>query len=439
MNAQTMANLGAQQAWLTKTRNPSTFAWLVAIFAALVQAQDVLGFLDPCRGVVGCSSAVALTTVLSATSLVSIVIASSFIYRDIANLFARNIANIAYIFLVVISISWSINPDVTFQRVIGCIMSMLVAAYFSVRFGEKDRMKVFSLFFAISAIGSLLLVAAYPEQGTLDGDLMGLYLSKNVLGHTMAMAILIELYLLVLDNWRPIWRFGLLSTYLTLLILSHSLTSLICGAFYLAGTAVYIIGRRDKLMAIIVAITLGLPLLFLQLGLLYNADLLLSFFGKDPSITGRADIWLESLDLIKQKPLLGWGYMATWRLDDLQFALIMERLQWPTPNAHSAYIDVTLQLGAVGLGLLLTIIAIASRRALACLRMGVPLGWFSLMLLVGALTYSIVETGLGQNQSIDWLLVNVFNFSCGLTLASLHRRGFEISYSRFVPSRSYPC
>ena len=42
---------------------------------------------------------------------------------------------------------------------------MLVAAYLSVRFGEKDRMKVFSLFFAISAIGSLLFVAAYPEEG----------------------------------------------------------------------------------------------------------------------------------------------------------------------------------------------------------------------------------------------------------------------------------
>jgi O-antigen ligase len=447
MNAQTMAKSpGYQQAWLSEAGNPSTFAWIVAIFALLVQDQMVLRFLDPCRAEADelCTNSVALTSVLSAASLVSIVIASSFIYRDIANIFARNMANLAYIFLVVLSVAWSIHPDITFQRAIGCILSMLVGAYLSVRFGEKDRMKVFSLFFAISAIGSLLFVAAYPEEGIRYDDsggfaMVGLYSHKNMLGQVMSIAILVELYLLVLGNWRPIWRFGLLSTYLTLLILSQSLTSLICGAFYLAGTAVYIIGRRDKLMAIIVAITLGLPLLFLQLGLLYNADLLLSFFGKDPSITGRADIWLESLDLIKQKPLLGWGYMATWSLDDPQFALIRERLQWPIPNAHSAYIDVTLQLGAVGLGLLLTIIAIASRRALACLRMGVPLGWFSLMLLVGALAYSIVETDLGQNQSIGWLLVNVFNFSCGLTLASLHRRGFAISYSRFVPSRSYPC
>ena len=335
MNAQTMAKSpGYQQARLSKARNPSTFAWIVAIFAVLVQNQMVLTFLDPCR--VEVCTGIQTSSVLSAASLVSIVIACSFVYRDIANLFARNMANLAYISLVAISVAWSLHPDITFQKTIGCILSMLAAAYLSVRFGEKDRMKVFSLFFAISAIGSLLFVAAYPEEGIhYEGGVSfvgGLFGNKNALGQAMSLAILVELYLLVLGNWRPIWRFGLLSTYVTLLILSHSLTSLICGAFFLAGTAVYIIGRRDKLMGIIVAITLGLPLLLLQLGLWYNADLLLSFVGKDPTLTGRTDIWLATLDLIKQKPLLGWGYMATWVPTDLQFAEILDSLQWRVPE-----------------------------------------------------------------------------------------------------------
>jgi exopolysaccharide production protein ExoQ len=395
-----------------------------------------LTFLDPCR-LAQCDSA-GLSTVLSTASLVSILIAASFVYREIADLFKRNMANLAYISFAMISVAWSIHPDLTFKRTLGSILSVLVAAYLSVRFGEKDRMKVFSLFFATSAIGSVLFVASYPEVGIHSyGALAGLYLNKNMMGQAMSLAILVELYLLVLGNWRPIWRFGLLSTYVTLLILSHSFTSLICGAFYLAATAAYIIGRRDKLMAIIVAITLGLPLLLLQLGLWYNADLLLSFVGKDPTLTGRTDVWLATLDLIKQKPLLGWGYMATWVPTDLQFAAINDSFQSRVPNAHSSYLEVTLQLGLVGLGLLLTIIAVAWRRALACSRMGVPLGWFSLMLLVGLLAYSIAETGLGLNQSLSWLLVNMFSFSCGLTLASLRRRGsLEISYSRFVPSRT---
>ena len=110
----------------------------------------------------------------------------------------------------------------------------------------------------------------------------------------MAVGIFVELYLLVLGNWRPIWRFGLLSIYLTLLILSQSVTSWLCATFFLAGTAIYIIGKRDKLAGLIAAITLALLLLLLQLGLWYNADLLLAVFGKNPTLTGRTDIWLAN-------------------------------------------------------------------------------------------------------------------------------------------------
>jgi exopolysaccharide production protein ExoQ len=444
-----------KQARLNGARNPSTFAWIVAIFAVAVQGVGAVNalsaFLDPSNlDDLPNLDQDPVNTVCVAVSLVSIAIASSFVYRDIAQLLARNGAVLAYVTLVAISVAWSIHPDLTFRRGVGCILSILVAAYLSVRFGEKDRMKVFSFAFAISAFGSLLFVAAHPDYGIMQkadlaGDWRGVFSHKNTLGAVMAVAIFVELYALVLGNWRPIWRFGLLTIYLTLLILSHSFTSLICAVLYLAGTAVYIVGKGDKLAGLIVAITLGLPLLLLQLGLWYNADLLLSFVGKDASLTGRTDLWFAILDLIKQRPLLGWGYMATWVPNDPQTAAIWEELGWPVPSSHNAFLDVTFELGLVGLGLLLTIIAIAWQRAQACCRREVlPLGWFSLMLIVGAILFSVSESGLGQKQSMYWLLLNVFNFSCGLSLAFLCRRGsFGISYSRFVRSthdtRSYPC
>ena len=84
-----------------------------------------------------------------AASLASIVIASSFVYRDIGQLLARNRAVLAYVTLVVISVAWSIHPDLTFRRSIGAILLILIAAYLTVRFGEKARMRVFSFVFAI--------------------------------------------------------------------------------------------------------------------------------------------------------------------------------------------------------------------------------------------------------------------------------------------------
>ena len=312
------------------------------------------------------------------------------------------------------------HPDITLRRGLGCILTILVAAYLAVQFDEKDRMKLFSFVFAIPAIVSLLRTHGRKRIAKRRECIY----EKNTLGRIMTVAIFVELYLLALGNWRPIWRFGLLSIYLTLLILSHSVTSWLCAMLFLAGTAIYIIGKRDKLAGLIAAITFAWLLLLLQLGLWYNADALLAVVGKNSTLTGRTDIWLANLDLIKQKPLLGWGYMATWVRPMPRPPQFGKNLRGLSRNAHSAYLDVALQLGLVGLGLLLTIIAVAWHRAQACCKRGIlPLGWFSLVFIAGALLYGVSETGLGQNQSIYWLLLNVFNFSCGLKLASLGRRG----------------
>jgi exopolysaccharide production protein ExoQ len=431
---------GRKQGQLSGTRNPSIFAWIVAVFAVGVQfgAFMYINKMGPNGNDLPSLTQDPVNTVCTAASLASILIASIFVYRGIVQLLASNIAVLAYISVVAISVTWSIHPDLTLRRSIGSLLSILVAAYLSVRFGEKDRMKVFSFAFAVSAIGSLLFVAAYPAYGITQDGWRGIFEQKNSLGVIMAVAILVEFYLLVLGNWRPIWRFGLLGVYLMLLILSRSFTSWICSVFYFVGTAVYVIGKGDKLAGLIVAITLGLPLVLLQLGLWYNPELL-TVFGKDPTLTGRTELWQATLDLIKQKPLLGWGYNATWVPTDPQTDVIWAKAGWHAPNAHNAYLDVALQLGLVGLGLLLTIISIAWQRALSCCRRGVlPLGWFSLMLIVGALLFSISETGLGQNQDIYWLLLIVFNFSCGLRLVSLSRRGsFAISYRRIVPKHGF--
>ena len=81
-----------EQEWLSGARNPSTLAWIVAVFAVGVQygsfmyinkmgpdGKDLPDLIqDP------------VNTVCIAASLASIVIASSFVYRDIEQLLARN-------------------------------------------------------------------------------------------------------------------------------------------------------------------------------------------------------------------------------------------------------------------------------------------------------------------------------------------------------------
>ena len=149
-------------------------------------------------------------------------------------------------------------------------------------------MKLFSFVCVIPAIVSLYTIMS---GSCVELAECGRY-QKGTLGELMAVGIFVELYLLVLGNWRPIWRFGLLSIYLTLLILSQSVTNWLIATVFLAGIAIYVIGKRDKLSGLIAATTFASLLLLLQLGLWYNADSLLAVFGKNSTLTGRTDIWL---------------------------------------------------------------------------------------------------------------------------------------------------
>src|SRR5262245_5718247 len=95
-----------EQEWLSGARKPSTLAWIVAVFTVSVQygsfmyinkmgphGNDLPNLLqDP------------VNTVCTAASFSSIVIASIFVYRGIEQLLSRNIAVLAYISLIVLSV-----------------------------------------------------------------------------------------------------------------------------------------------------------------------------------------------------------------------------------------------------------------------------------------------------------------------------------------------
>jgi hypothetical protein len=86
--------------------------------------------------------------------------------------------------------------------------------------------------------------------------------------------------------------------------------------------------------------------------------------------------------------------------------------------------------------LLLAIIIIAWQRGLRCCTQRIlPLGWFSLMFVVGTLLTGVSESGLGENQAIQWVLLNVLSFSCGLSLAR-QRRSTSLANEdhRFLPA-----
>ena len=129
------------------------------------------------------------------------------------------------------------------------------------------------------------------------------------------------------------------------------------------------------------------------------------FLGKSPDMTHRSDIWRKVLSLISQRPLEGWGFTGVWvpgtkPLDKL--VVINGETYY---QAHNAYLDMWLQLGAVGLILFLILLV---RTFIKTWRLGVhhsnPLYLWPMLILVTQLVRGVTESRL-LIQSAMFILI----------------------------------
>jgi O-antigen ligase len=86
----------------------------------------------------------------------------------------------------------------------------------------------------------------------------------------------------------------------------------------------------------------------------------LAFMGREEqteSFSGRTTIWPAVSVFIQQRYWFGHGYDSFWTPYAIEE--ITRECQWPIREAHSAYYETMLHLGAIGLGLLLTTVGVA--------------------------------------------------------------------------------
>jgi len=113
--------------------------------------------------------------------------------------------------------------------------------------------------------------------------------------------------------------------------------------------------------------------------------------GRDPTLTGRTDIWKLVLSM-ERNPLLGTGFESFWlgsRLDKIW------NIYWWHPNeAHNGYIEVYLNLGCMGLVLLAVLFVSGYRNAMSALRRNPNKGNIRLAYFVVTVVYNFTESAV---------------------------------------------
>lgn len=319
-----------------------------------------------------------------------------------------------FLILAATSTFWSETPSVTLRR------SFALAGTILVGLAIADRLRPVGVLEAVRKV--VLLIAVVSLVMYVLGDaraldpvhdtLRGVVISKNALGRFLAVGLIAAGSLAYLDRAR--WRRCLASAapMAVALALTDSAGGLLLSIIGLSALGALAIwrSRRDRLaLCTVLAAGIGIGILAFPNGI--SLEDVTQVSGRDTTLTGRTEIWDESVRAAGERPLSGYGFGAFWGLggggvESDAAASIRARLAVPVANAHSGLLDVTLDLGIPGAIVAALVLVAAARRGFQDGRAGRVDGALLRATVVGILLVSTAtESGLLQENAFLTVLL----------------------------------
>jgi exopolysaccharide production protein ExoQ len=353
----------------------------------------------------------------------------------------RNLALVAFLAFTFLSIAWSDFPFVALKRWIrdfgGYLMILIVLT--DPRPVEAVNYVLRRLCYLLIPL-SVVLIKYYPEIGKGysewigAADFHGVTLNKNLLGIVCLISGIFFLWD-TLNRWRDrkdrrirrvlVVNAVFMAMTLWLLNLAHSATSQVC---LLLGCLIIVAGHSRPLRRNPGVLRVMLPTalcLYLFLEFAFNiTDAVIYALGRDTTLTGRTELWTDLLN-IGTNPLFGAGYESFWLGDRL--TAIWARHTWRPNQAHNGYLEVYLNLGLIGLALLVTFLISSYRTISGRLASAPHFALLGLTMWTVLLAYNVTEAAF--KSQLVW-----FIFLLGaMTAPALSARR---SWLRTFPSRA---
>jgi len=305
---------------------------------------------------------------------------------------------------VAASVLWSQDPQITIHRTFKILVTCSVGWYLVARYPPRE---IFQLL-AITLVFTALLSAFY---GTLDPGVasgiawQGVYEHRNVFARSMVLsAIACLLLLLEPTRWRwLLWAGFALSC--AMVGLSQSATGAI--ALTVLIVLVWFSGSLRLRATILIPLLIGCALLLVGgvAWLQQHAADVAQYVGRETTLTGRTELWAVAIMMIQRHPWLGYGFGGFWRGPIGDSGEFWRAVRWNAPHAHNGYIDLTLDLGLLGLaifvaGLAIALIAAVSRARSARTTSAVA----PLVVLAFLVIYNLTESSVLRHNTLYLVL-----------------------------------
>jgi O-antigen ligase len=364
--------------WMERRRVPrmSGALWIPLIWHFILATRAVSTWLNP--GTAASPEAYLEGSPLDRVVFLALIMAALAVLVGRSASLSRIIANNLWLvlFLVYCGIStfWSDYTFVAFKRWIKEIGNVAMVLVILTEADPLEAVKAMFRKIAYVAVPlSIVLIKYFGDIGrqfSHSGEMMsvGATTHKNSLGILCAITIIVFVWHL-LHTRRPVtwWERNdrrihilLLLMLIWLMYMANSATSAMCciiGLAVIVGMELPIMQRNYRRIGTVVATLLVIGFL-----LQYSFDLwqvILRGLGRDATLTGRTVLW-EQVLAMRTNPLLGTGYDSFWLGDRVE--MFWSMYKWKPNQAHNGFLETYLNLGWIGVLLLMGIIISAYRK-----------------------------------------------------------------------------
>lgn len=367
-----------------------------------------------------------------AIALLLLILAVAELVRARVDVRRLPIALIAFLALCLLSLAWSAYPGATAAGVVASYATTVVAVFLACCYHWDDvrgmltaalrwvlgLSLLFELYISVVVREKVLPLwvdysqlekvpnAYYWSRNLLfeGGRIQGIVGNSNILGMLSVIALVLFVLRMTLRKGSPLWGWFWIAVAVATVALTRSSTALVALLVMVLLTA-YLLLLRTRAGRARVAWYVGGAVGaggLIAAALAFRAPLL-SLLGKSSDLTYRLEIWDKVWSLAIERPIAGWGWVSYWAPWADPLGHLVEIRGVTYLQAHNAWLDVFLQLGAIGIVVFGALVATTLIRSWLLAvddtdRRGHGLDWpasaFPLVLLAGLLTQSLAESRL---------------------------------------------
>lgn len=392
------------------------FDFLEKVFVvfALLHVADALSLRSLFYGAEGVDlvvNASPLDPIMGATRYLIFLISAMLIFVHRRRVLLCALTDPILLLLILLSICstyWSISPELTQRPTLLLFGWSLFGAYFAARYTLKEQLYLLGITMGAIVIICIAFIAVLPgagiQGGLHAGAWRGVFWHKNSLGRFMSLSAYISLLISMCSSRKKkiVWLV-LMALSILLLLLSTSKSPLIILFLVILAFAFYRTFRWDGRLfvsiACLVILLSGSVIGWLQ----GNFVEVVTSLGRDPSLSGRTDIWLAVLNKIYERPLLGYGLGAFWN-EAGPARDVWKEIGFTASKSHNGFFDLGAELGLMGIALFLGSFFLAFSRAAKWARSGGGIDRFwPIIYLTAFLLYNQTE-GPVVGSTFTWVV-----------------------------------